>query len=211
MANVSRLQTGYSNLPVEAPPVLPAPPGGGGEEGGSGLSVRQIFGTLRRHKLLIGGMALIGTTIAWLVANQLTPVYQASADMVVEPQTANVMRSTPDTQQQPLDYRMMETEAAKLRAERLARQSVLTLELAKHPLYNPDLAPPEQSRLRTIFQPVLQILRLADPPQKPQISGEEIDRRLAAMPPQAREKLTNQIADAWLVNLTVQTTPSSLV
>jgi capsular exopolysaccharide synthesis family protein len=210
MANVSRLQTGYSNLPVEAPPVLPAPPGGGGEEGGSGLSVRQIFGTLRRHKLLIGGMALIGTTIAWLVANQLTPVYQASADMVVEPQARDVIRSTPDTQQ-PLDYRMVETEAAKLKAERLARQSAITLELAKHPLYNPDLAPPEQSRLRAIFQPVLQILRLADPPSKPQISGEEIERRLAAMSPQAREKLTNQIADAWLLGLTVQTTPSSLV
>ncbi len=211
MANVSRLQTGYSNLPVEASAPLPAPPGGGGEEGGGGLSVRQIFGTLRRHKLLIGGMALIGTTIAWLVANQLTPVYQASADMVVEPQARDVMRSNPDYAQQPLDYRMMETEAAKLKAERLARQSALTLELAKHPLYNPDFAPPEQSRLRTIFQPVLQILRLSDPPAKPQISGEEVDRRLAAMSPQAREKLNNQIADVWLLGLSVQTTPSSLV
>src|SRR5262245_34616689 len=104
MANVSRLQTGLSNLPAETPPLLPAPPGGG-DEGGSGVSVRQILGTLRRHKLLIGGLALIGTTIAWLVANQLTPVYQAQADLVIEPHAADIMRPTPDSMPQPLDYR----------------------------------------------------------------------------------------------------------
>lgn len=213
MANVSRLQTGYNNLPAETLPPLPTPPGGGGggDEGGSGLSVRQILGTLRRHKLLIGGLALIGTTIAWLVANQLAPQYQAQADVVVEPQSRDVMRSNPDYAQQPMDYRMMETEAAKLRAERLARQSVIVLGLAKHPLFNPDLAPPEQSRLRAIFQPVLQVLRLADPPAKPQVSAEEADRRLAAMSPEARERLYGQIADAWLANLTTQATQTSLV
>lgn len=213
MANVSRLQTGYNNLPAETLPPLPTPPGGGGggDEGGSGLSVRQILGTLRRHKLLIGGLALIGTTIAWLVANQLAPQYQAQADVVVEPQSRDVMRSNPDYAQQPMDYRMMETEAAKLRAERLARQSVIVLGLAKHPLFNPDLAPPEQSRLRAIFQPVLQVLRLADPPAKPQVSPEEADRRLAAMSPEARERLYGQIADAWLAYLTTQATQTSLV
>jgi len=213
MANVSRLQTGYNNLPAETLPPLPTPPGGGGggDEGGSGLSVRQILGTLRRHKLLIGGLALIGTTIAWLVANQLAPQYQAQADVVVEPQSRDVMRSNPDYAQQPMDYRMMETEAAKLRAERLARQSVIVLGLAKHPLFNPDLAPPEQSRLRAIFQPVLQVLRLADPPAKPQVSSEEAERRLAAMSPEARERLYGQIADAWLANLTTQATQTSLV
>jgi len=213
MANVSRLQTGYNNLPAETLPALPTPPGGGGggDEGGSGLSVRQILGTLRRHKLLIGGLALIGTTIAWLVANQLTPQYQAQADVVVEPQSRDVMRSNPDYAQQPIDYRMMETEAAKLRAERLARQSVIALGLAKHPLYNPDLAPPEQSRLRAIFQPVLQVLHLAEPQAKPQFSPGEVERRLAAMSPEASEKLYGQIADAWLFNLTTQATQTSLV
>ncbi len=212
MANVSRLQTGNNNLPAETLPPLPTPPGGGGgDEGGSGLSARQLLGTLRRHKLLIGGLALIGTTIAWLVANQMAPVYQAQADVVVEPQTRDVMRSPADYAQQPIDYRMMETEAAKLRAERLARQSVIALGLAKSPLYNPDLAPPEQSRLRAIFQPALQILHLADPPAKPQISPDEIDRRLAAMSPEARDRLYSQIADAWLISLTAQATQTSLV
>ncbi|TWT14983.1 GumC family protein [Reyranella sp. CPCC 100927] len=212
MANVSRLQTGNNNLPAETLPPLPTPPGGGGgDEGGSGLSARQILGTLRRHKLLIGGLALIGTTIAWLVANQMAPVYQAQAEMVVEPQSRDVMRSPADYAQQPIDYRAMETEAAKLRAERLARQSVIALGLAKSPLYNPDLAPPEQSRLRAIFQPALQILHLADPPAKPQFSPDEIDRRLAAMSPEARDRLTSQIADAWLVSLSTQAMQTSLV
>ena len=104
MANVSRLQIGNSsNLPAESIPPLPGPPGGGGDDGGSGLSIRQILGTLRRRKLLIGGIAVIGTTIAWLIANQLTPIYQAQADVVVEPRVSDVMRSSPDYAQQPLD------------------------------------------------------------------------------------------------------------
>ncbi len=213
MANVSRLQTGYNNLPAETPQPLPAPPGGGGggDDGGSGISARQILGTLRRHKLLIGGLALVGTTIAWLVANQLAPVYQAQADLIVEPQSRDVMRPSMDSTQQPIDYRVMETEATKLRGERLARQTVLALGLDKSPLYNPDLAPPEQSRLRAIFQPVLQILRLSDAPARPQVSPEEVERRLAAMTPQARERLVAQIADAWLGGLSTQTNPNSLV
>src|SRR5215467_13980274 len=82
MANVTRLQTAYSNLPVEAPPP-------GSQQGPQGdpspsVSVRNILGMLRRHKLLIGGVALLGTTVAWLVANQLTPIYQAQADIVIE-------------------------------------------------------------------------------------------------------------------------------
>ena len=64
MANVTRLTTPYSQLPVEAPPPMPpGPPGPKGDRGDTVISVRQIFGTLRRHKLLIGGLALMGTVI----------------------------------------------------------------------------------------------------------------------------------------------------
>src|SRR5688572_24000537 len=87
MANVTRLTTPYSQLPVESPPPLPpGPPGPKGEGGASSVvSVRQIFGTLRRHKLLIGGLALMGTVIAWLIANQMTPMYRSEAQVAVEP------------------------------------------------------------------------------------------------------------------------------
>src|SRR5438093_586114 len=86
MANVTRLTTPYSQLPVEAP-LPPGPPGPKGDRGGgdSVISVRQIFGTLRRHKLLIGGLALMGTVISWLIANQMTPMYRAEAQVAVEP------------------------------------------------------------------------------------------------------------------------------
>jgi uncharacterized protein involved in exopolysaccharide biosynthesis len=125
MANVTRLQTAYSNLPVEAPP--PVGPQTPQADQSPSVSVRNIVGMLRRHKLLIGGVALIGTTIAWLVANQLTPVYQAQADIVIEG-SADTPIINPNQAPGAADVNM-EAEAAKLKSEANARISVRALNL----------------------------------------------------------------------------------
>ncbi len=186
MSNVTRLQTSYSNLPVEAPIQAPQPPAG---DAAPSVSVRQILGMLRRHKLLIGGLALIGTTIAWLVANQLTPIYLSQADLVIEaPETPAILDPRGAERVQffsPID---IETESAKIRGELQARVTVRALNLIEHPLFNPDLAPPPQSKLKSLFAPVLQLLRVAKT-EPPRMSGEEARRRLAEMTPEERERL----------------------
>ncbi|QQS10597.1 MAG: polysaccharide biosynthesis tyrosine autokinase [Rhodospirillales bacterium] len=210
MANVTRLQTSYTTLPVEAPQT--APPGGGmpPQDGTTGVSARQILGTLRRHKLLIGGLALVGTTIAWLVANQLTPIYQSQGELVIEAKASDTLSKT-DGMTMPLDYQKMETEAARLRSEKLARITVRKLNLIEDPLFNPDMAPPPQSRIASVFAPVLRILRLGGEPPAPRATLDEARRRIAAMTPEQRERMYDQIADLWALGLTTQVTQASRV
>lgn len=193
MANVTRLQTAYSNLPVEAPPpVSQQPPQG---DPSPSVSVRNILGMLRRHKLLIGGVALIGTTIAWLIANQLVPIYQAQADIVIEG-SADAPIINPNQAPGTLDVNM-EAEAAKLKSEANARISVRALNLIEHPQFNPDLAPPQQGKLKALFAPVLKLVGAGGAAPPSRLPADEVRRRLEAMPPDQKDPFYNQIAGAW--------------
>ncbi|MBM3962650.1 MAG: hypothetical protein FJ306_12220, partial [Planctomycetes bacterium] len=186
-------QTSYSNLPVEAPPpVGPQQPHG---DPSPSVSVRSILGMLRRHKLLIGGVALLGTTIAWLVANQLTPVYQAQADIVIEG-SADTPIINPNQAPGVADINM-EAEAAKLKSEANARLSVRALNLIEHPHFNPDLAPPQQGKLKALFAPVLKLVGAGGAAPPSRLPPDEVRRRLDAMPPDQKDPFYNQIAGAW--------------
>lgn len=197
MANVTRLQTAYSNLPVDAPPSVAQQPAPG--EQSPSVSVRNILGMLRRHKLLIGGVALIGTTIAWLVANQLTPVYQAQADIVIEG-SADTPIINPNQGGGPVDVNM-EAEAAKLKSEANARISVRALNLIEHPAFNIDLAPPQQSKFKALFAPVLKLVGAGGAAPPSRLPADEVRRRLEAMPPDQKDPFYNQIAGAWASGL----------
>ena len=207
MANVTRLQTGYSNLPVEAPqPVAQQQPQG---DPSPSVSVRNILGMLRRHKLLIGGVALIGTTVAWLIANQLAPIYQAQADIVIEGSTdapiinPNQAPGAPDVN--------MEAEAAKLKSEANARISVRALNLIEHPAFNPELAPPQQGKFKALFAPVLKLVGAGGAAPPSRLPPEEARRRLDAMPPDQKDPFYNQIAGAWAGGLSTAIPPFSRV
>lgn len=163
MANVTRLTTPYSQLPVEAPPPLPpAAPGPKGERGGgdSVISVRQIFGALRRHKLLIGGLALMGTVIAWLIANQMTPMYRSEASIAVEPKEQDPNKLSGSTTIY-VGSEFVMTEAKKMTAPLVAEVTARHLRLIENPAFNPALAPPPPSRIKAMFAPVRQLLGLA--------------------------------------------------
>lgn len=207
MANVTRLQTAYSNLPVEAPPPVAqqAPQG----DPSPSVSVRNILGMLRRHKLLIGGVALIGTTIAWLIANQLIPVYQAQADIVIEG-SADTPIINPNQGPSAPDVNM-EAEAAKLKSEANARISVRALNLIEHPQFNSDLAPPQQGKFKALFAPVLKLVGAGGVAPPTRLSAEEVRRRLEAMPPDQKDPFYNQIAGAWAAGLSSAIPPFSRV
>jgi capsular exopolysaccharide synthesis family protein len=166
MANVTRLSTPYSQLPVEAPPPLPpGPPGPKGDRGDTVISVRQIFGTLRRHKLLIGGLALMGTVIAWLIANQMTPMYRSEAQVAVEPKEQDPNK--PGTTTIYVGSEFVMTEAKKMTAPLVAEVTARHLRLIENPAFNPALAPPPPSRIKAMFAPVRQLLGLAPAGEAP--------------------------------------------
>lgn len=207
MANVTRLQTSYSNLPVEAPPPVSQQQQPG--DPSPSVSVRNILGMLRRHKLLIGGVALLGTTVAWLIANQLTPVYQAQADIIIEAPDGQQASIAPNQPGAP-DINM-EAEAAKLKSETNARLSVRALNLIEHPLFNPDLAPPQQGKFKALFAPVLRVFGAGGAPPPTRLPIEEVRRRLEAMPPDQKDPFYNQIAGGWAGGLSTAIPPFSRV
>jgi polysaccharide biosynthesis transport protein len=157
-----------SQLPVEVPrqqyagPSGPVP--GPKDAGDTVISVRQIFGTLRRHKFLIGGIALMGTVLAWLIANQITPLYRADAQVALEPKDPIVdvgRGSSGNSAYVGPDF--IATEAKKMTAPLVAEVTARNLNLIENPAFNTALAPPPPSRIKAIFAPVRQLLGLAPP------------------------------------------------
>ena len=199
MANGSR-PSPLSQLPAEVPQQqqqnvglsgpVPGPKGGGDTV----ISVRQIIGTLRRHKFLIGGLALIGTVIAWLIANQLTPLYRAEAQVALEPKDpivdvgrgagGNSAYVGPD---------FIATEAKKMTAPLVAEVTARNLNLIENPTFNTALAPPPPSRIKALFAPVRQLLGLASPTNEP-TRAENWRETLARMTPAEQDQIYNGIA-----------------
>jgi polysaccharide biosynthesis transport protein len=167
MANGPRPTPVYQ-LPALVPQQRPGPTGpvpgpkGGGD---TVISVRQIFGTLRRHKFLIGGIASMGTVLAWLIANQMTPLYRSDAQVALEPKDpiVDVGRGSTSSNSAYVGPDFIATEAKKMTAPLVAEVTARNLNLIENPAFNAALAPPPPSRIKAIFAPVLQLLGLASP------------------------------------------------
>src|SRR5476649_2749285 len=168
MANVSPSPSFVSQLPVDVPRQqharLPGPVPGRKEDRDTTISRQQIFGTLRRHKFLIGGLTLMGTVLGWLIANQLTPMYRADAQVALEPKDPIVdLGRGASSNAVYVGPEFIATEAKKMTAPLVAEVTARNLKLIENPSFNPALAPPPPSRIKAMFAPVRQLLGLAPP------------------------------------------------
>ena len=138
----------YGFVPGEEADV--ARPGGGGRGGQQDL--RTLLGMLWRRKALIIGVTAIGTTLSVLMANRMTPVYEAEARLVLEAGRTNVTAGAIENVVQGLnpDFFTHETEAEIIMSRSLATKVVDKLNLVENPLFNPDLRPPSRSLLDSI-------------------------------------------------------------
>src|SRR6185436_5813305 len=101
------------------------------------LNFRQLYGILRRHFIMIGGCVVLGTVGTTIWVNQLTPIFQAQAEVLVDPkhQTVTPFKSVEEAINN--DWTMMETQAAILRSRDLAVQAVKRLNMVNDPRFSP--------------------------------------------------------------------------
>ncbi len=128
-------------------------------ESADAINLRQLLTTLWQRKMIIIGTTMVITSIALLVVLQLTPVYLAEAQIVVEPPRTNVVDIDSVAQSLATDYYTNETQAAILASRVLAEQVVDDLGLIDDPLFNPALRPARDGLLARLN---LRNLRLGD-------------------------------------------------
>jgi polysaccharide biosynthesis transport protein len=111
------------------------------------LDLRRIAATLRRRKIMIGAIAVIGTMLSAFYVGGITPLYKAEAVIVVEPERKKVVNIDQVAQNLTPDWLTPLTEAAIIRSRENALLAVERLDLVNHPAFNATLRPPEPSPL----------------------------------------------------------------
>jgi capsular exopolysaccharide synthesis family protein len=188
--------TNIARLTPQVPDMLPEQGGGGGgQDSGSIINVREIIGILRRHYIMIAAITVVGTALTALWVNQLTPLYQAEAQVLIDPSRENITKFQPVNPGLAQAYTMMETQAAVMRSRDLATQVVRRLDLVNHPLYNPALAKPQVSTLSTILAPITALFGDAksDAPKTPVT--------IAPQTAEEKQRLQENIVNAYLGGL----------
>lgn len=174
---------------------------GAGENEGL-VRLRQVFGVLRRHYILIAVVTVIGTALASFWVSGLTPIYRATTQVLIDPSRETVTKITPVTPGLMHEFTMVETQAAVIRSRDLAAQAVRRLDLVNHPLYNPALAKPQPSMWQRLMAPVTALLTDAPAPQEmPPVS-------IAPQTPEERALLMESIIGAYMGGLSVASAPT---
>lgn len=195
MSNIARIN---SQLPD-------AHPEGGNTGSGEGeglLRLRQVYGVLRRHYILIAVVTVIGTALASFWANGLTPIYRATTQVLIDPSRDTVTKITPVNPGLAQEYTMMETQAAVIRSRDLAVQAVRRLDLVNHPLYNPALAKPQPSMVQRLLAPVTALFTDASAVDQKQ------EVNIAPQTPEERAQLVENIVGGYLGGLTAVPAPT---
>ena len=156
MSNVVRFNTQSQDLAVEqSGPQQP--------DATSLLNFRQLYGIMRRHFLMIGGCVALGTVGTTIWVNQITPIYQAQVEILVDPkhQTVTPFKSVEEAVNS--DWTLMETQAAILRSRDLAVQAVKRLNMIADPRFSPTSQPPKPGLLAGLWAPVHDVIFGAAP------------------------------------------------
>ena len=180
------------------------------------LDLRHLLGALRRHKILIAGTMFAITSLAVLFVNQITPLYRAEAQLVIEASRQNVVDIEAVVQGLNPDWMTNETEAAVIGSRELAIKAVERLNLANSPLFNSDLGPPKKGRVASLVGSVKALLPewVVDPTRL--FGGERAEEAEEApavelSPEESRALALHQATDAYLGGLAVVPEESSRV
>jgi len=107
------------------------------------IDLRQYWQTIMRHKWGIIGFAFVVTLLTTLAVYSLTPIYRATATLLIESQQANVVSIEEVYGLEGGQSEYFTTQFEILKSRMLAEKVVERLNLVNHPLYNQ----PEESLL----------------------------------------------------------------
>ncbi|WP_247872237.1 polysaccharide biosynthesis tyrosine autokinase [Azospirillum sp. TSO35-2] len=103
--------------------------------------MRRTTGLLRRHKLLIGTVIVLGTGLATLAAFRMTPLYTAETLIMVEHRKNTVLNFEGVVSDMTPDISALQSEVAILKSPAFAEKVVAKLGLMKDPEFNAALRP----------------------------------------------------------------------
>lgn len=113
------------------------------------FDLRALLRMLWRRRRIILGTVVLLTAIAAVVTYQLTPVYRASAQIMVEPREANVVDIEAVLSGLPADAETINSEIEVIESRHLAQRVIDKLALDRDPEFNPELRDP--SPLAALF------------------------------------------------------------
>ncbi|MCX7113961.1 MAG: polysaccharide biosynthesis tyrosine autokinase [Proteobacteria bacterium] len=137
------------------------------------LDLRQYWGIIRQHWLGIVGLALMVSLLTALVVWPKTPIYQATASLLMEPKQAKILSIediyAADTNKN--DYLQSQVEILKSRD--LAKMAIEKLHLTDYPEFNPK---PKAESSQFDWRKWLPIELPTSPPVEPNptVSGESL-------------------------------------
>lgn len=99
---------------------------------------------VRRHWRLIIGLATVGSVCAYLLCQTLTPLYPATATVMIDPREPKqpAMSADPASAATPSEESVRKNQIALIRSRQLIEAVVLDLGLDRDPEFNPLLHPP---------------------------------------------------------------------
>ena len=200
MSAVTRLPISDTDAPQESQVVFPM-----GED--EQLTLRRLLLVLRRRALLIGGIAFLITSLAALFVFQITPIYRAEVQVVVEGSRQKVLGVESVVQGLQPDFWTNETEAAVITSREMARKAVEKLNLQSNPMFNPELRKPQTGLFKSLFEPVKTLLNdVVLAPLRDALFGAAEDDATVALKSELtaeeqREHQLDRLTDAYLGGL----------
>ena len=165
----------------------------GGRRAPGGLAdqfdLRRLFNIFRRRVRLFGAIAALVFLAAIFVTFTATPMYTATANVMLDTRQEQVVNVEAVLSGLPADSSVVDTEVEILKSRRLAERVVNALQLSQDPEFNSELAPP--SVLSNIKDSVLGVISSAKPRDIPD-------------DPVAQQKAQERIVDAVLGRLSVR-------
>ncbi|MDB5433134.1 MAG: capsular biosynthesis protein [Caulobacter sp.] len=109
---------------------------------GGAFDLTRVVSIFRRRLRLFAAVAIVVLAVAVVITFQLTPRYLASADVMIDTRTQDVVKVDAVMGGLPADTNTVDTEVEVLRSRSLAEKVVAELGLDRDAEFNPSLAPP---------------------------------------------------------------------